>query len=391
MSDSLMNELLTFAQDKRELIGLCKNNEQQTKNSLVEPYIRLLGFDPSNAHEVRVEYHTATVRAADRVDYALMAEDRPIVFVEAKSLSSRDVSNTSLMNKQLRSYMLDSVSVKFGSLTDGRLWMWYYKENHHVEPVLFLKVDALAESQNKSTVEWISQLRKRAKKQVPVNEMLVAARLISLASRVKKWFIDSRDNPTDTFTRVLLKEIGETSMAKARLDQCKLSWKQAMRDLFDNPTTDKVVEPVVRPKPPTKGEPVDSLAGKTCALQYSDGSKEAFSTATHLLLGIVNYCSKQHDNGKHDYYNRIKKPLPGTSKLSAWITDKEFESLTNPTKYYSSMSHDGHHVFRNLSNKQKVLLIKALLNECTTKSGTNPRIGSELQIHLPNSSLQILT
>ena len=87
MNSSLMSELVEFAHDKKELVELCKNNEQQTKNSLVEPYIRLLGFDTSDARAVRVEYQTATVRAADRVDYALMVEERPIVFVEAKSLA----------------------------------------------------------------------------------------------------------------------------------------------------------------------------------------------------------------------------------------------------------------------------------------------------------------
>ena len=117
--------------------------------------------------------------------------------------------------------------------------------------------------------------------------------------------------------------------------------------------------------------------------------KKHSQCAMHLLLGIVSYCSKQHDKGKQDYYNRINKPLPGTSRLPAWITDEEYESLANGKKYYSSVSLDGYRVFRNLSNKQKVLLIKGLLNECTTRSGTTPQIGRDLHVQLPNSSLQI--
>ena len=97
--------------------------------------------------------------------------------------------------------MLDSASVKFGALTDGRRWMWYYKEHNQVEPVRFLEVNALDESQSQSTVDWISLLKKRAKKEVSASDMLVAARSMSLTSRIKDWFTVSRENPTDSLAR----------------------------------------------------------------------------------------------------------------------------------------------------------------------------------------------
>ncbi len=383
-NDSFKDELLEFARDAKEVIRLCKNNEQQTKNSLVEPYIKLLGFDPSDVHQVRVEYQTATVRAADRVDYALMDGSSPFVFVEAKSLAHKDVASNTHMNKQLRSYMLDSETVKFGALTDGQRWLWYYKQHNRVEPVLFLDVDALTGSQDESAIEWTSGLKQRA----TVNELLNAARTLFLTSRIKKWIVDSLKKPSDALARVLLKEIGESGSGRARLEQCKRGWKRAMRDL----SGDRPPSPIKRltpPDPRTPKPPVGPPLGKACVLQHPNGQWETFPNATGLLFAIVRYCATQHNRGEQDYYNRIKKPLPGTSRYSAWITETDYESITNRKKYYSSMSENGYRIFRNLSNARKVDFIKALLNECVLVSGDTPQIGRELQLQLPNTSLQI--
>ena len=384
MGNSIRNELLAFAEEAKakKAVDLCRNKEQQTKNSLVEPYIRLLGFDPSDALQVRVEYQTATVHTPDHVDYALMDVNNPVAFVEAKSLGHREVANSTRMNKQLRSYMLDSASVKFGALTDGQHWLWYYKEDNHDDPILFLTVDVLADSQDESIVEWASRLRQRD----TVNEMLTVARTMSLAAKIRGWFADSLKSPSDSLSRLLLKEIGEPNTGKARLRQCKHGWKRAMRSISNYSSVPSGDTPSVGPKPPI---PIDPPSGKACVLQCSNSGNEIYPNATQLLIGVVRYCAKNHKNGVQDYHNRIKKPLAGTRKWSAWISEEEFGSLASPTERYSSMSDDGYHVFNHMPNTRKVDFINALLGECILASGATPKIDRELRIHLPNSSLQI--
>ena len=383
MGDSIRSELLAFAEEAKakKAVDLCRNKEQQTKNSLVEPYIRLLGFDPSDALQVRVEYQTATVHTPDHVDYALMDVSKPFVFVEAKSLGHKEVANTPRMNKQLRSYMLDAASVKFGALTDGQYWLWYYKEESHGDPVIFLNVDALGDSQDESIVEWVSLLKQRA----PVNDLLNTARLLSLASRIKEWFVDSLVNPSDTLARTMLRELGESNSSKSRIRQIKLSWKKAMQDLSNNPSAATVKSKTKIPS--SKSD--EQRAGRDYVLQYSNGQRERLRDATRLLIGVFHYCATQHGQGIEEFYNRANKPLRGTGRFAACITEKEFDSMEKATNNYSSMSVHGYHIFRNLDRHRKVVLIEALLKECKLPSGDTPQIGRDLNVHIPNTRLQI--
>ena len=59
-------------------------NEQETKQYLITPMLRCLGWDCEEADAVRLEFR---YRPQDNpVDYALMLDGAPRLFVEAKSL-----------------------------------------------------------------------------------------------------------------------------------------------------------------------------------------------------------------------------------------------------------------------------------------------------------------
>ncbi len=61
-----------------------KIGEQNTKAALIEPVLRALGWDTENVDEVRREYRR---RPSDKpVDYALLLNRDPVLFVEAKGL-----------------------------------------------------------------------------------------------------------------------------------------------------------------------------------------------------------------------------------------------------------------------------------------------------------------
>ncbi len=60
--------------------------EQATINVAIHPFIRVLGYDTNNLAEVRPEY-TADAKSSgsERVDYAIMRDGAPIIFIEAKA------------------------------------------------------------------------------------------------------------------------------------------------------------------------------------------------------------------------------------------------------------------------------------------------------------------
>ena len=54
---------------------------------LVDPILQALGWTVSDPSQVRIEYETTDQSNPHRVDYALFSKGKPVILVEAKSLS----------------------------------------------------------------------------------------------------------------------------------------------------------------------------------------------------------------------------------------------------------------------------------------------------------------
>ena len=101
--------------DHRSLIG---KNEIRTRNVLVDPVLRSLGWDVGNLADVEVEFGPSK----KRVDYALLGDARkPLVLVEAKKLDeSLDSHRT-----QILTYCTE-IGIPYAVLTDGNCWDIYH-------------------------------------------------------------------------------------------------------------------------------------------------------------------------------------------------------------------------------------------------------------------------
>jgi len=112
-TDLLPSALRTVA-DRAEQHRGQKIGEQNTKAALVEPVLRALGWETENVDEVRREYKR---RPQDKpVDYALMLNREPALFVEAKGLDE------DLADRRWASQIISYASVAgvaWVALTDG--------------------------------------------------------------------------------------------------------------------------------------------------------------------------------------------------------------------------------------------------------------------------------
>lgn len=89
-------------------------DEANTKKKIIEPLIELLGWDLYSS-EVKLEYQVQSGSTSKNVDYALLLNDSPVVFLETKG-SGRKIRDKDV--KQLESYMkLDDVG--FGLISNG--------------------------------------------------------------------------------------------------------------------------------------------------------------------------------------------------------------------------------------------------------------------------------
>lgn len=100
-----------------------ERNEIQTRSSLIDPMLRVLGWDVGNPHEVALE----TGRGAGVADYALKNRNTgmPLVLMEAKSLNT-DLGRA---RAQVANYCYGE-AVESAIVTDGDDWLLLDIESH---------------------------------------------------------------------------------------------------------------------------------------------------------------------------------------------------------------------------------------------------------------------
>ncbi len=91
-------------------------NEAQVKQSVIVPILRALDWDDSDPAEFVPEFSVES----GRVDYALLRNGGPLVFIEAKGLGGVDIKG----EEQVFRYAVNR-GVPFLILTDGNLWDFY--------------------------------------------------------------------------------------------------------------------------------------------------------------------------------------------------------------------------------------------------------------------------
>jgi hypothetical protein len=109
------DELAEYVEQSQSLIDASPQmDEQNTRRKLIEPLLELLGWNMLSP-EVELEYSVQMGVGTKKVDYALMLEGTPVVFVEAKGVDS---SISDSHRSQLKSYMRQT-GVDWGLLTNG--------------------------------------------------------------------------------------------------------------------------------------------------------------------------------------------------------------------------------------------------------------------------------
>lgn len=116
-----LEELMDTIKTLKGRIGqhqqLLRQSEALTRYILIDPLLRVLGWDTEDPERVRPEYPDPT----GRPDYALMQAGQPVAMLEAKSVGTR--LDDDIIRKAI-SYCTDK-GVKYAILTDGDTWEAY--------------------------------------------------------------------------------------------------------------------------------------------------------------------------------------------------------------------------------------------------------------------------
>lgn len=175
--------------------------EEATKNSFIMPMIAAWGYDVFNPFEVVPEMDCDLTKKGDKIDYAIMKDEKPILLIECKHCKQ----NLDLHSSQLAKYYAAS-NARFGVLTNGIEYRFYAdltKKNIMDEkPFLIVNMRDLSDTD-------IEQLKKFHKSYYNEEEILSTAQELQITIQVKNLLNSDFQQPSDEFTRYFVRSLND--------------------------------------------------------------------------------------------------------------------------------------------------------------------------------------
>lgn len=230
---SLYDELAKIGQQVKSQLPQMKTSERATIQVSVLPLIGALGYNTQDLSEVYPEY---AILNMDAVDYAVLRNDVPDMFVEAKSAGNK------LQNKewkQLFQYFNAEIGLRFGILTNGVEYRFYtdLKAENIMDKEPFLVIDMLNLDER-----LVAELEGLTKSGFDPERVVDGARKRVLARLLNQ----EMNNPSDEIARYFAKQVHSGRLTEANVQRYRRLLQDAWRELTPP-------KPVVNPPPPRGG------------------------------------------------------------------------------------------------------------------------------------------
>lgn len=222
-----------------ERIKQLKSNiqtEEATKQSLILPFFQALGYDVFNPLEFVPEF-TADVgiKKGEKVDYAILKDDEPLILIEAKSCNE----NLNKHGSQLYRYF-GTTNSRFAILTNGIIYEFYSDLDEinkmDSKPFYTLDMENLSE-------QSISYIEKFSKSNLDIDNILNTASDLKYIGLAKSAFKELLENPSDEFIRLLLNMGIYDGMKNQKvIDKFKPIAKKAMNQYINERMSSKFKE-----------------------------------------------------------------------------------------------------------------------------------------------------
>lgn len=206
--------------------------EEATKNAFIMPMIAALGYDIFNPFEVVPEMDCDLTKKGDKIDYAIMKDDLPILLVECKHCKQ----NLDLHNTQLAKYYAAS-NARFGVLTNGIEYRFYtdLKKQNIMDENPFLVVNLLDLSDAD-----IEQLKKFHKSYYNENDILSTAQELQITTQIKEILIKNFQSPGDEFTRYFVRCINDWKSTSKQIEQYRPIVKKTIAAVINDIISDRL-------------------------------------------------------------------------------------------------------------------------------------------------------
>ncbi len=197
----LIDQIKTIAQNIEKIKG-GSLNEQATKNSFIMPFIEALGYDTRDPFEVFPEF-TADIPVLknDKVDYAILSNDKPIILIECKCF--QDTLDNIKHTAQLHKYF-QNTEARFGILTNGIVYRFYtdIDKSHVMDTKPFFEFNVLKFSDSD-----IHELKRFSKANFDPNSLNDAAQNLLYTKEIKRLMTEQLTNPSPDFIKFFASQV----------------------------------------------------------------------------------------------------------------------------------------------------------------------------------------
>jgi predicted type IV restriction endonuclease len=204
--------------------------EEATKNAFIMPFIQCLGYDVFNPLEVVPEFIADIgIKKGEKVDYAVLKDNNPIILIECKHWSA----DLDPHNSQLFRYF-HTTSAKFGILTNGITFRFYtdliQPNKMDEKPFFEFRIDDIKEAQ-------VEKLKEFHKSYFNLDSIITTASELKFMSELRNLIVKEISEPTDEFTRHFAKAVYPSIVTPKVLEQfrglVKRSFYQYINDAIN--------------------------------------------------------------------------------------------------------------------------------------------------------------
>lgn len=230
--------------------------EEATKNALVLPFIKALGFDVFDPMEVRPELTADVgVKKGEKVDYAIFRDGKPIIIMECKKYGTdlKKITATQLFR------YFTVTETRFGVLTNGTQYFFYtdLDQPNMMDAKPFLEFDLLDFKDQEA-----DELKKFTKTTFDISNILSTATDLKYTKEIQRVLNEQLYNPTEEFVRLLAGKVYSGRMTQVVKEQFSLLTKRAFQQLVNDKISDRLkvaladngalppdpVEPIMQPQ-----------------------------------------------------------------------------------------------------------------------------------------------
>jgi len=207
--------------------------EEATKNALIMPFIKLLGFDVFDPFEVNPEFIADIgIKKGEKVDYAIMKDGEPIIIIECKHhLEKLDPHNSQLFR------YFHVTKAKFSLLTNGLNYRFYTDLNDtnkmDDKPFFEFNIAEIKDAQ-------IEELKKFHKSYFDVENISNTASDLKYTNELKGLITSELRNPSVVFVKHFASQVYTGKLTERILTQFTELVKRSSNQVLNDAITDRL-------------------------------------------------------------------------------------------------------------------------------------------------------